>query len=211
MKKLQLTASAALALTVLSTTPALAHHVMDGGLPNTFLSGLLSGFGHPIIGVDHFAFIVAMGVAAAFTARRLLSPLAFIAATVVGCLMLITGIALPLPEIVITASVVLLGALILSGKTIPQGVYLALFAVAGLFHGWAYGQSIVGAETAPLVAYMIGFAAIQYGIAVAAGWVVLRLWHATDPAFVKARLAGAVAAGIGAAFLIENVEGMMFG
>ena len=56
-------ASAGAALiAVLSTTSAQAHHVMDGMLPSTFVEGLLSGLGHPIIGPDHFAFVVAVGL-----------------------------------------------------------------------------------------------------------------------------------------------------
>ena len=201
---------AAAAATVLFAEPALAHHVMDGGVPDTFLAGLLSGFGHPIIGVDHFAFIVAMGVAAVFTANRLLSPLVFILATVAGCIIHISGIALPLVEIVVAASTVVLGGLILSGRAVSQGVHVGLFAVAGLFHGWAYGGSILGAEPTPLVAYMAGFAAIQYVIAVAAGAVVAWIWRATEPAAVKPRLAGAVVAGVGLAFLVENIEAILF-
>lgn len=208
-KKISMLAAAA--ATVLFAEPALAHHVMDGGLPDSFMAGLLSGFGHPIIGVDHFAFIVAMGVAAAFTANRYLSPLAFILATLAGCVVNVSGIALPGVEIVVAASIVVLGALILSGRAVSQGVYVGLFAVAGLFHGWAYGGSIVGAETTPLVAYMLGFAVIQYAIAVAAGAVVAWTWRATEPAAVKPRIAGAVAAGVGAAFLVENIEAILFG
>ena len=196
---------------MLAPDAALAHHVMGGGVPDTLLAGLLSGLGHPIIGVDHFAFVVAVGVAAVFTPRPYLSPLAFIVATVAGCLIHIAGIALPLPEVIIAASIVVLGALILSGRAVSPGLYLATFALAGLFHGWAYGAGIIGAEATPLVAYVIGFAAIQYGIAVAAGAVVARLWRAVDSAAVKPRLAGAVVAGVGAAFLIENVEALFFG
>ena len=53
-----------LAATIASVAAAHAHHVMGGQTPATFVQGLLSGFGHPIIGIDHLAFIVAMGVAA---------------------------------------------------------------------------------------------------------------------------------------------------
>lgn len=41
--------------------PALAHHVMGGRMPATFGDGLLSGLGHPVIGLDHFAAVVAVG------------------------------------------------------------------------------------------------------------------------------------------------------
>lgn len=206
----KLSIAATASLLSLAASPAWAHHVMDGEMPATFMQGLLSGFGHPVIGIDHLAFIVAVGLAAAFTPKRLLSPLAFVAATLAGCALLLSGVALPLVEVVVTASAVLLGVLVLSGRQIPAGAYIALFAVAGLFHGWAYGESIIGAETTPLTAYLIGFAAIQYAIALAAGWVVLKLWKATGPEAVQPRLAGAVAAGIGVAFLIENIEGMLF-
>src|SRR6267378_2162800 len=48
------------AATALAVLPrmAWAHHFMDGGLPETFAQGLLSGLGHPVIGLDHAAFIV---------------------------------------------------------------------------------------------------------------------------------------------------------
>jgi urease accessory protein len=47
-----------------------------------------------------------------------------------------------------------------------------LFVAAGIFHGYAYGESIIGAETTPLVAYMAGFACIQYSVAVGIAWAV---------------------------------------
>ena len=50
----------------------------------------------------------------------------------------------------------------------PVSLLAALLAVAGVFHGYAYGESIVGAETAPLAAYMIGFGVIQSCVAVGA-------------------------------------------
>ena len=40
---------------------AWGHHFMDGGMPETFAQGFLSGLGHPVIGLDHAAFIVATG------------------------------------------------------------------------------------------------------------------------------------------------------
>ncbi|WP_282610233.1 HupE/UreJ family protein [Pelagibius sp. Alg239-R121] len=193
-----------------ASTPALAHHVMDGGLPETFTQGLLSGFGHPVIGVDHLAFIIAVGLASAFTPNRFLTPLAFVVATLLGCAALLTGVTLPIAEIVIAGSIVVLGAMVLSGKSINATVYMGAFAAAGLFHGWAYGQSIIGAETTPLTAYLIGFAVIQYAIAVGAGALARKVWKAENALAIQPRLAGAVVAGVGAAFLIENIEGMLF-
>jgi urease accessory protein len=192
-----------------SASPALAHHAMGGQVPDTLATGLLSGLGHPVIGVDHLAFVVAAGVAAAFTGNRLLSPLAFVAATVAGCLLQVAGTALPAAEFVIALSVVAIGAVVLSGRSIGSPALLGLFALAGVFHGWAYGQSIVGAEPTPLLAYLAGFSAVQYGIAVAAGLLAVRLWKAAGPEAVRPRLAGAVVAGIGLTFFLEQVESLI--
>lgn len=197
-----------------AATPALAHHAMGGILPSSPGEGLLSGLGHPIIGIDHLAFVAAVGIAAAFTPRPWAAPLAFVAATVAGCLLLLGGVMLPAVEFVIAASVVAVGGLILSGRAVPAGAYAALFALAGLFHGWAYGESIVGAEPTPLLAYLAGFAVIQFAIAGGIALAVralaraetarLPLWQQVGP-----RLAGAVIAGIGLAVLFETVEGAL--
>lgn len=207
-----LTSAIALAVALVAApSQSFAHHVMGGGVPDTLMSGLLSGFGHPIIGIDHLAFIVLVGISAAFTTRRLLTPLVFIAATLLGCMMTIAGVALPYAEVVITASVVLVGGMVVSGHSFPAIWYMVVYGLAGVFHGWAYGESIIGAEPTPVVAYLVGFGLVQYAIALATGWVVLSIAKAAGPDAVRPRLAGAVAAGVGLAFLVENIEGMMFG
>lgn len=207
MNRLSAAALAAVALAG-SSGPALAHHAMGGSIPDSLASGLLSGLAHPVIGIDHLAFVAAAGIAAAATGSRLLSPLAFVAATVAGCLLQVTGFSLPAAEIVVAASILLLGGILLSGRTLGTPALLGLFAVAGLFHGWAYGESIVGAEPTPLVAYLAGFAAVQYAVATGAGHLATRTGRlATD---IRPRLAGAMAAGIGVAFLVENLEALLF-
>lgn len=213
MTALHRRASAALALATLivaaSTHPVLAHHAMGGETPDSLTAGLLSGIGHPIIGFDHLAFMIAVGLASAFTGARLLMPLAFVAATVAGCLLLVSGIALPATEVAVAASVVILGGIVLSGRSLGGGTLAGLFAVAGLAHGWAYGASIVGAESTPLLAYLVGFAAIQYAVAVGAGLVALRIWNANGPNALQPRLAGAIIAGAGLVYLTENLESLL--
>ncbi|MFN4281700.1 MAG: HupE/UreJ family protein [Alphaproteobacteria bacterium] len=199
-----------LAVLLVAANPALAHHAMGGETPDTLLAGFISGLAHPVIGLDHLAFVIAMGLASAFAPRSALAPLAFVAMTVFGCVLFLDGLELPLAEIVITGSVVLLGALVLSGRALPFAAYAALFAIAGLFHGWAYGESIIGAEPTPLVAYLAGFALVQYAIAFAVAWGTKAVWQATSPLALKPRLAGAMMAGIGLAFLVENVEALLF-
>src|SRR6267378_3447944 len=67
---------------MLAPAEALAHHVMGGKVPVTFMQGLLSGLGHPIIGLDHFAAVVGVGILAALIGRGLRSVLAFSAALI---------------------------------------------------------------------------------------------------------------------------------
>lgn len=194
---------------VASATPVLAHHAMGGETPDSLGTGLLSGLAHPVIGVDHLAFTIAVGLASAFGGARLLTPLAFVAATLVGCLIQVAGSTVPAAELAVAASIVILGGVVLSGRSLGKLALLGLFAVPGLFHGWAYGESIVGAEPAPLLAYLVGFAAIQYAVAVGAGQLALRVWSATGPDALRPRLAGAIIAGIGLAYLTENLESLL--
>lgn len=198
------------AVLLLCTFDASAHHVMGGITPDTWTAGLLSGIGHPIIGLDHLAFVIAVGAGAAFVPRCWWwTPLVFILATVLGCLLKVAGVFLPLAEVVVTASVVLLGAMVLSGRAFQPGLYIFVFAASGLFHGWAYGESIVGAEATPLVAYLTGFAIIQYALVLGVIWVVRSLWSANGPVAIQPRLIGGLAAGVGLALLIENIESLI--
>ena len=192
--------SAALALVA---TPAFAHHPLGGETPATLTHGLLSGIGHPVIGLDHLAFVIAVGIAASLAARPLLMPLVFVLATIGGTLVHLAAIDLPLVEPVIALSVVGIGALLLSGRQVGTPSLGALFAVAGLFHGHAYGEAIFGAEPTPLAAYLLGFGVTQWAIAVGAGMLLgatSRLASGLAP-----RLAGAMVAGAGVILVSDHV------
>jgi urease accessory protein len=155
-----------------------------------------------------------VGIAALYTSRQFTAPLAYIGAMTAGCLLMVAGIAMPAAEIVIGLSLLGLGAVVLSGRAMSAPVAMAAFAAAGLFHGSAFGASIVGQEAvAPaivIVGYLIGLAAIQYAISIAAGLAVKTIWKATEATDMQARLAGAVVAGVGAFMTLENGEGMAF-
>ena len=174
---------------------------MGGEVPSTVAHGLLSGIGHPIIGLDHLAFVVAVGLAAALAGRPFTLPLAFVAATVLGTLAHVMGVGLPLVEAGIALSVLLVGTMLVSGRTFGLATCVALFAVAGVFHGHAYGEAVFGAEATPVLAYLLGFGATQFAIAVAAGMLV---GMAGDP-LLRTRLAGGVVAGMGTLLLSDHV------
>ena len=127
-----------------------AHHVMDYATPATALEGLLSGLGHPVIGIDHLLFIAAAGVLAARLKRGFLLPLVFVVASVAVAGMRYLGVDVRLDELWIAGSLVVLGAIMLAAREPSGGVVAGLFLVTGALHGYALAEAIVGAERTPL-------------------------------------------------------------
>lgn len=198
--------------TALSLLPSLAfaHHPGGGEAPQTLFEGLLSGLAHPVIGLDHLAFVVGVGLLAAITPHRFTAPLVFVVATVLGTLLHLMAIDLPAAEFVIALSVAAIGVLALSGRPVAFPAVAALFAVAGLFHGYAYGEAVVGARTDAILAYLVGFAAIQYAVAVAAGHVAVALLGKGRAARENfgLRVTGGMVAGAGGIILGEQLLGL---
>jgi urease accessory protein len=193
--------SLALAMTLAGVATAHAHHLMGGKTPDTFLQGMLSGLGHPMIGVDHLAFIVAMGVAIGVAGLSLVIPALFIVASGIGVVLHVRGITLPSVEFVVATTVLVVGVAVASGRMSRTGGWnvgwVALFAAAGLFHGYAFGESIFGAEPTPIAAYLTGLVIVQSALATGTALVARRF----SASAVEPRLAGAAVAGIGLAIL----------
>ena len=190
-----------LAIMMMVAEPAWAHHVMDGKLPQTFLQGLLSGFGHPVIGVDHLAAIVGVGILAALAGRSAAVVLAFSAAVIAGVGLHLSRIDLPASELFVGLTTLLIGALVILRQSMSAGRALLLFALAGLVHGYALGESIVGAEASPLVAYLLGLLIIQsaIGVSVYAAVRSLARWPARTTGLTVAGVLVALAGGIATA------------
>lgn len=193
----RLGACAAIATLALQT-PAFAHHVMDGELPQTVLQGLLSGLGHPVVGIDHLAAIVGAGLLAALARRGVAPLLAFSAALIAGVGVHLAGADVPVSELLVGLSTIAIGVLVLLRQTMSPAAAACLFAIVGLLHGYALGESIVGAEPAPLGAYLAGLLIIQTAIAFAAYALVVRL-PARAMAMTIAGIVVALAGGMTAA------------
>src|SRR5215472_7268655 len=101
-------ASAALAA---SAAPAFAHHLMGGRTPSTFAEGMLSGLGHPVIGLDHFAAVVAIGCLAAAHRAGPVLAIGFVVAMMAGVGLHLHGATVPADEIMVALSVIALGAI----------------------------------------------------------------------------------------------------
>ncbi len=196
-------------------SPALAHHPLGGMPMETFSHGLLSGLGHPLLGFDHLFFVLAVGIAAVYTGRRFSAPLAYIGAMLAGCLLMTQGVGLPAKEIVIGVSLLVVGYILVSGRALSLTPAIALFAVFGLFHGSAFGDSIAaqeaGVSMSVLLGYLLGLGILQYGLAIGAGLALEKIWNASEASAVQARIAGGIVAGVGAFLCLENAEGIVFG
>ncbi|PIB22851.1 hydantoin utilization protein A [Amylibacter kogurei] len=209
MKKLFATLGA-----VLAAGPALAHHPLNGAPMETFAHGVFSGIGHPVLGFDHLFFIALVGIAAIYTGRAMLAPAGFIGGMLIGTIMMSAGIALPAVETMIVGSLLVLGYIVASGRALALTPALALFAIAGLFHGSAFGGTIAEQEASigggVMIGYLLGLGVTQYLIALGAGWVAKNLWNATEATAMPARLAGAVVGGMGVLLAMEQIEGAAF-
>src|SRR5437773_10723423 len=146
---MKFTVAAAAALAVLPRI-AWAHHFMGGGLPETFAQGFLSGMGHPVIGLDHAAFIVAAGFFLALVEAGIWGVLALVVGTLLGAALHLSGFGLPGAEVGVALSVILIGGLVTARRRVGLSLLAGGLALAGLLHGYAYAESIFGAQAAPL-------------------------------------------------------------
>ncbi len=185
--------------------PAFAHHVVGGKMPVTFMDGLLSGLGHPIIGLDHLAAIIAIGCLAATERRGEWLIAGYVIAMMIGVAAHIGEATVDGAEYFVAASVILLGAVLFRREPPRLDIAIALFAFAGLVHGYALGESIAGAERTPLYAYFIGLAAIQAAVALAAMYGTRMLAARASGNAAVIRVLGAVVVGIGVAVLVQQI------
>lgn len=188
----------------LAAGPAAAHHPLAGAPMETFAHGLLSGFGHPILGFDHLFFLLALGALAALTGPLWRAPLAFLAASGVG---VASGWAAP--EALVALSLVAIGGAAAFGLKGRSGLRDLALAAAGLVHGAAYGAAMAGVEAsaaAPVLSgYLVGLIVVQWALVVGFGLAIRRIAAAT-PMAAPARLAGAMTAGVGVFLLLEAGE-----
>jgi urease accessory protein len=148
-------AFAGIGLAVLSTLApdaALAHTGMEHAA--SFTAGLT----HPWTGLDHLLAMVAVGLWAGLVGGRAVWawPVAFVGVMVLGGALGMAGVALPLVESGILASVVALGLLVLAALRLPVAVGAVLVAVFAVLHGHAHGAELPVEGAA--ASYFAGFA-----------------------------------------------------
>jgi urease accessory protein len=181
---------------------ASAHHLMGGKIPSTFTEGILSGIGHPIIGPDHLAFLVALGIVVGVRRLSLVTPFLFLAAMACGVAAHVAALNIPDTELIVAVSVLITGVLLALDRPIAVSAWAAIFSIAGFFHGYAYGESIYGAEPPPLAAYLMGLVAVQTALVIALAIATRVVWKASG---IAPRLVGAAICGVGFTVLVGQI------
>ena len=116
-------------------------------------TGFLTGFLHPISGLDHVLAMVAVGLWGAQLGAPAIwvLPVAFPLVMAFGGFLGLLGVPLPGVEFGIAASAILLGAAVMSERRPPLVIAAALVGCFAIFHGHAHGTELPpGAERAAL-------------------------------------------------------------
>ncbi len=155
------TGLAALAVTMSASGAAMAHTGLEHA------HSFAAGFAHPWTGFDHVLAMVAVGLWAGLVGGRALWawPAAFVGVMLAGGALGIAGVAVPMVESGILASIIALGVLVLAAARLPVALGALLVGAFAVLHGHAHGTELPAEAAA--VAYASGFAsatAILHGL-----------------------------------------------
>ena len=165
------------------------------------IGGFLSGFQHPLTGLDHIVAMVAVGLWGAFLGGRAMwtLPVVFPVVMAMGGAMGVLGVPLPGVETGIALSGVILGAMVAFAAKPPLWVAAVIVGVFAIFHGYAHGTELP--ESANAMTFAAGFV-ISTGLlhlgGIAFGLLVKWPWGR-----MAVRAGGVAIALVGFGFLFE--------
>ena len=179
-----------MSIAVLLLLPATAHAHEEVGSA----TGFLSGFHHPMSGLDHVLAMVAVGLWGAQLGKPAMwmLPVAFPMMMACGGMLGLMGLPLTGVEIGIALSALVLGVLVLGQVRLPIWAAVAVVAVFALFHGHAHGTELPPGSSA--ITYSIGFV-IATGLLHAFGILIGLVQYWTAGKWVIRAAGGMVAAG----------------
>jgi urease accessory protein len=192
--------AADVAARVVLLVPAIAYAHAQAGAA----TGFLTGFEHPISGLDHVLAMVAVGLWGAQLGAPAIwqLPVAFPMMMAVGGFLGLVGLPLPGAEIGIALSAILLGAMVILEARPPLPLAVALVGFFAIFHGYAHGRELPPGANG--LTYSIGFV-VATGCLHAVG-IGIGLIHRWATGRIALRLAGALVAVAGVHFLWSAVS-----
>jgi len=164
-----------LSLRFLVWAPCLAPSVAFAHTGIGSTSGFMSGFMHPLSGLDHQLAMILVGVFAYQLGGRALwlVPLTFVSVMALGGLLGVEGVPIPFVEVGIALSVIVLGAVVAFGVKAPVAVAMGAVGLFAIFHGHAHGSEMPldasGAE------YGLGFTlatALLHAVGIGSGLLI---------------------------------------
>jgi urease accessory protein len=178
-----------------------AHFVTAAHIQAGEAAGLITGFLHPISGLDHVLAMIAVGLWGAQLGAPAvwILPVTFPMVMAFGGTLGLMGISLPGVEIGIAISALVLGILVLAEARPPLAVAALAVGFFAIFHGHAHGTELPPGESGLL--YSIGFV-VATGCLHAVG-IALGLLHRWSSGRTALRAAGAVVALAGIGFLLR--------
>jgi len=190
-------AAAVAAIAALLWPLAARAHETHGGA-----SGFAGGFLHPVSGLDHVVAMVAVGLWGAQLGPPLLwlLPVAFPMMMAVGGFLGLIGVPLPLVEVAIAASAIVLGTLVAARARPPVVVCVLVVAAFALFHGHAHGAELPPNSDA--LTYSLGFV-VATGLLHGVG-ILLGAMHQWPAGARVVRAMGLAVAAAGVWFLVST-------
>jgi len=140
--------------------------------------GWANGLLHPVSGFDHVWAMIAVGLWAVQCGGRAiwLVPLTFVSTMALGGLLGMHGVAGPMTEQGIAASMLVLGLLIATAARLPMIASALIVGIFAIFHGYAHGTEMPA--TASGCSYILGFmaaTAVLHLCGISAGFMMQRL------------------------------------
>lgn len=188
-----------LAVLLICPNAVLAHEAGDT------TGGFVSGFTHPLFGLDHVVAMVAVGLWGAQLKQPAIwfLPITFPIVMAAGGVLGIRGVPIPAVEIGIALSAVVLGIMVAGEVRPPLWTAAAIVGAFAIFHGHAHGVELP--ESAAPRAYGAGFVistGLLHAVGIAVGLLVGR------PAGRKAvRALGGLIALMGIYFALRSLRG----
>ena len=106
---------------------------------------LIQGLSMPLHGLDHMLMAIGIGIVAVQLGGRYLwgVPSGFLGVLLVGGFFNLSGISIPLLELMIIASLILVSAQLMIKHHLPAGIMAILFPVLGIVHGQFLVQKLL--------------------------------------------------------------------
>lgn len=129
-------------------------------------AGFAAGFLHPLTGWDHLLVMLSLGI---WAARRPQGqgwqlPVLFVVAMTAAALMAMSWMSVSLAELLVAASLMVMGGLLMTEVSLSRGVQLAGVTVIAAAHGYLHGLELGSQWTALLG--MVLATAVLHGL----GW-----------------------------------------